>query len=101
MFTFHDIAHLTDREIQMILKEVDTKDLAVALKDSSPALQERIFGNVSEKASAEIREEMQYSGPVRKSDIEETQLRIVQIARDLEARGEIDIVRGDATDEFV
>ncbi len=101
MFVFDDIANLTDREIQMILREVDTKDLAVALKGGSEEVQDRIFGNVSERVGTMIKEEMQFSGPVRTSDVEEVQLRVVQTVRQLEEAGQVTIVRGGSTDEFV
>jgi flagellar motor switch protein FliG len=101
MFVFDDIANLTDREIQMILREVDTKDLAVALKGGSAELQERIFGNVSERVGTMIKEEIQFSGPVRMSDVEEVQLRIVQTVRQLEEAGQVTVVRGDSNDVFV
>ena len=101
MFVFDDIANLTDREIQMILREVDTKDLAVALKGGSDELQDRIFGNVSERVGTMIKEEMQFSGPVRMSDVEEVQLRVVQTVRQLEEAGQVTIVRGDTSDVFV
>ena len=101
MFVFDDIANLTDREIQMILREVDTKDLAIALKGGSEELQDRIFGNVSERVGTMIKEEMQFSGPVRTSDVEEVQLRVVQTVRQLEEAGQVTIVRGGSTDEFV
>ncbi len=101
MFVFDDIAKLTDREIQMILREVDTKDLAVALKGGSEELQNRIFGNVSERVGTMIKEEMEFSGPVRMSDVEDVQLRVVQTVRQLEEAGQITIVRGDSTDSFV
>ena len=101
MFVFDDVANLTDREIQMILREVDTKDLAVALKGGSEELQERIFGNVSERVGSMLKEEMQFSGPTRMSDVEEVQLRIVQTVRQLEEAGQVTIVRGDTSDVFV
>jgi flagellar motor switch protein FliG len=101
MFVFDDIANLTDREIQMILREVDTKDLAVALKGGSDELQERTFGNVSERVGTMIKEEIQFSGPVRMSDVEEVQLRVVQTVRQLQEAGQVTIVRGDSNDVFV
>jgi len=101
MFTFDDIANLTDREIQMILREVDTKDLAVALKGSNPELQDRIFSNMSERVGQMLKEEMDFSGPVRMSDVEDVQLRVVQTVRQLEEAGQVTIVRGDTGDEFV
>ena len=101
MFVFDDIAKLTDREIQMILREVDTKDLAVALKGGSQEMQDRIFGNVSERVGTMIKEEMEFSGPVRMSDVEDIQLRVVQTVRQLEEAGQVTIVRGDTSDTFV
>ena len=101
MFVFDDIAKLTDREIQMVLREVDTKDLSTALKGASDEMQERILGNMSERVGTMLREEMEFSGPVRTSDVEEVQLRIVQTVRQLEEAGQVTIVRGDSTDQFV
>ncbi len=101
MFTFDDIARLTDREIQLLLREVDTKDLATALKGAQPEMQDRIFSNVSERVSTMIKEEMEFSGPVRLSDVEEVQLRIVQTVRQLEEAGQITVVRGETQDVFV
>jgi flagellar motor switch protein FliG len=101
MFTFDDIARLTDREIQLVLREVDTKDLAVALKGAQPEMQDRIFSNVSERVSTMIKEEMEFSGPVRLSDVEEVQLRIVQTVRQLEEAGQVTVTRGETQDVFV
>ena len=101
MFVFDDISKLTDREIQMILREVDTKDLATALKGSSQELKDRIFGNVSERVGTMIKEEMDFSGPIRMSDVEDVQLRVVQTVRQLEEAGQVTIVRGDTSDVFV
>ena len=101
MFVFDDISKLTDREIQMVLREVDTKDLAIALKGASEELKGRIFGNVSERVGTMIKEEMDFSGPVRMSDVEDVQLRVVQTVRQLEEAGQVTIVRGDTTDVFV
>ena len=101
MFTFGDIANLTDREIQLLLREVDSKDLAIALRGSSPEMQQKIFSNVSDRVGEMMREEMDFSGPIRLSDVEEVQLRIVQTVRQLEEAGQITIVRGDVHDQFV
>ena len=101
MFTFDDIAILTDREVQLILREVDAKDLAVALRASGPEMQNKIFSNVSERVGEMMREEMDFSGPIRLSDVEEVQLRVVQTVRRLEEAGQITIVRGDVHEKFV
>jgi len=101
MFVFDDIANLTDKEIQMVLREVDSKDLAVALKGGSDEIQKRILGNMSERVSTSLKEEMQFAAPMRMSDVEEVQLRIVQTVRQLEEAGQVTIVRGDTNDVFV
>ena len=95
MYTFDDIAKQTDREIQVILREIDTKDLAVALKGGSDELTDRIFSNISERVGTMIKEEMASSGPMRMSDVEDVQLRIVQTVRRLEEEGKVTIVRGE------
>ena len=101
MFVFDDIANLTDREIQLILREVDSKELGTALKGASDEMKDRIFGNVSARVGEMMKEEMDFSGPVRMSDVEEVQLRIVQTVRQLEEAGQVTIVRGDSNDQFV
>ena len=101
MFVFDDIANLTDREIQLILREVDSKDLSTALKGAGDEMNDRIFTNVSERVGTMMKEEMEFSGPVRMSDVEEVQLRIVQTVRQLEEAGQVTIVRGDTSDQFV
>ena len=101
MFVFDDIANLTDREIQLILREVDSKDLATALKGANDEMKDRIFTNVSERVGTMMKEEMDFSGPVRMSDVEEVQLRVVQTVRQLEEAGQVTIVRGDSNDQFV
>lgn len=101
MFVFDDIANLTDREIQLILREVDSKDLSTALKGAGDEMKDRIFKNVSERVGTMMKEEMEFSGPVRMSDVEEVQLRIVQTVRQLEEAGQVTIVRGDSSDQFI
>ena len=94
MFVFEDIILLDDRAIQLVLKEVDTKELAVALKGVGEATQARIFKNMSERAAAMMKEEMEFMGPVRLRAVEESQQRIVGIIRKLEEAGEIIVARG-------
>ena len=101
MFVFDDISKLTDREIQTLMREVDQKDLVVALKASTEELKEKILGNMSERVRTFITEEMEFQGPMRLSEVEEVQLRIVQQVRQLEEQGQITIVRGDSEDSFV
>ena len=101
MFTFDDLTRLTDREIQLVLREVDTKDLSLALKGAGPDLQDKVFSNVSERVGQMIREEMEFAGPVRLSDVEEVQLRIVQTVRQLEEAGQVTLTRGEMSEVFV
>lgn len=100
MFVFEDVMTLDDRSIQMMLRDIDTKDLALALKGASPEVKEVITKNMSERAGGMLEEEMEYLGPVRLKQVEEAQQRIVSIIRKLEEAGEIVIARG-AEDEFI
>jgi flagellar motor switch protein FliG len=101
MFTFGDIVRLTDREIQILLREVDQKDLVIALKAASEELKNKILANMSEQVRIFITEEMEFLGPMRLSEVEEVQLRIVQQVRQLEEQGQVTIVRGESEDTFV
>lgn len=93
MFVFEDILRVDDRGIQAVLKEVENEELALALRTASEDLREKIFGNMSERAASLIREEMEFMGPVRVSDVENAQQKIVDIVRRLEDAGEI-IIQG-------
>lgn len=102
MFVFEDVLKVDDKGIQAILKEVDNDELGLALKTASTDLQNKIFKNMSERAAALIKEDMQYMGPVRVSDVEAAQQRIVDIVRRLEDSGEIIIAgRGGESDLVV
>lgn len=94
MFVFEDIIKLPDASIQRILREVDSKDLAKAMRGSTEEVTERIYRNMSKRASDMMRDEIKYMGPVRLRDVEDAQQRIVQITRRLEEAGEIIIARG-------
>lgn len=100
MFVFDDIAKLMDREIQTLMRDVDQKDLVVALKSASEELKDKVLGNMSERVRAFITEEMEFQGPMRLSEFEEVQLRVVQQVRQLEEQGQITIMRGDTDDQF-
>jgi flagellar motor switch protein FliG len=93
MFVFEDILLVNDKGIQALLKEIDHEELALALKTASDEMKEKIFSNMSERAAQLVREDMEYMGPVRLSDVEATQQRIVDVVRRLEDAGEI-IVAG-------
>lgn len=100
MFVFEDIVLLDDRAIQKVLREVDTAELAKALRGVEAEVQDKIFRNMSKRAAALLKEEMEYMGPVRLKDVEETQQKIVSIIRKLEDQGEIVVARS-GEDEMV
>ncbi|MBU0717077.1 MAG: flagellar motor switch protein FliG [Planctomycetes bacterium] len=89
MFIFEDIMLVNDKGIQMVLKEIENEDLALALKTATPELREKIFGNMSDRAAEMIKEDMEYMGPVRVSDVEAAQQKIVDVVRRLEDAGEL------------
>jgi flagellar motor switch protein FliG len=98
MFVFEDILRINDRGIQSVLKEVDNEELALALRTASEDLKDKILGNMSQRAGELIREEMEFMGPVRVSDVEQAQQKIVDIVRRLEDAGEI-IIAGKGSDK--
>jgi flagellar motor switch protein FliG len=100
MFVFEDIVLLDDRAIQKVLREVDTTELAKALKAVDSEVQDKIFRNMSKRAATLLKEDMDYMGPVRLKDVEEAQQRIVSIIRKLEEQGEIVVARA-GEDELV
>lgn len=94
MFIFEDVTALDNASIQRIIREVDQKDLALALKGSSEEVKERIFRNVSKRAAEMLKEDVEFMGPVRLREVEEAQQRIVSVVRKLDETGEIIISRG-------
>ncbi len=101
MFIFEDIVLMNDKYIQEILKEVDGKELTLALKGATEEIQEKIFGNMSKRAAMGIKEDMEYMGPIRLSEVEEAQQRIVEVVRSLEEAGTIVIGKGGKDAEMV
>ncbi|MEM1355203.1 MAG: flagellar motor switch protein FliG [Planctomycetota bacterium] len=102
MFVFEDILLVDDKGIQAVLKEIDNDELALALKTASQELKDKIFKNMSERAATLIAEDMEFMGPVRVTDVEQAQQRIVDIVRRLEDAGEIIIAgRGGEKDLIV
>ncbi|HHM23518.1 MAG TPA: flagellar motor switch protein FliG [Bacteroidetes bacterium] len=101
MFTFDDLILVDDRSIQKILKEVDTKELSIALKGASEEVKEKIFRNMSERAANMLREEMEYLGPLRVKDVEEAQKRILAIVSNLEESGDIVIHREGSEQDVI
>jgi len=100
MFVFEDILQLDNRAVQRFMREVDNSQLAIALKGSSEEVQTLIFANMSKRLAEQIREELDFMGPVRLKDVEESQQKIVNIIRKLEDAGEIIISRGGG-DELI
>jgi len=99
MFVFEDILKLDNRSIQTLLRQdIDNRELAIALKGSSAELQNLIFANQSKRLAAMIKEDMDYMGPVRRTDVEDAQQKIVNIVRRLQDMGEIIISRGGGDD---
>ncbi|MFN3684415.1 MAG: flagellar motor switch protein FliG [Fimbriimonadaceae bacterium] len=101
MFVFEDIVQLDDRAVQQVLREVDMKDLATALKSVKEDVQQKVFKNLSERAAAMLKEDMEFMGPVRLKVVEEAQQKIVAVIRRLEAAGEITIGRDGEEDVLV
>lgn len=101
MFVFEDITKLGDRDIQTLLKNVETSQWAMALKGSSQALQDKILRNMSTRAADNLREEISYLGSVRVSEVEIVQQKIVDIVRHLEGIGELSLPTGDKEEEYV
>lgn len=94
MFVFEDIISLDDVSIQRILREVETSDLALALKGCSEEVAECVYRNQSKRAAASLKEDMEFLGPVRLMDVEKSQQKIVSVIRRLDDAGEIIISRG-------
>ncbi|MBX3379193.1 MAG: flagellar motor switch protein FliG [Phycisphaeraceae bacterium] len=97
MFVFEDIKMVNDKGIQAVLKEVENDELALALKTASQDLQDKIFKNMSERAAQLVREDIQFMGPVKVSDVEAAQQRIVDVVRRLEEAGEV-VIQGRGGD---
>lgn len=101
MFTFEDIASIDDKGIQILLRQVNTKDLSLALKTATNRLKEKIFRNLSQRAAEFLKDEMEVKGPVKLSDVERTQQKLVKITRELEEEGKLTINREAEEEVFV
>jgi flagellar motor switch protein FliG len=93
LFVFEDVVLIDDRSLQRLFKEIDMKDLSVALKGVTDEVKEKFYKNMSKRAAEMLKEEMAYMGPVRMRDVDQAQQRIVAVVKKLEARGEIVISR--------
>jgi flagellar motor switch protein FliG len=101
MFVFEDINKLSAKDVQTVLKNVESSQWAMALKGASEDLKEKILSNMSQRAAALLVEEMDYLGAVRLSEVESVQQQIVDVIRRLEDAGEISTHSDDANEEFI
>ena len=101
MFTFEDLNKLDPGSVQTLLRSVDKDKLALALKGASDTLRDLFFSNMSERAAKILREDMEVMGPVRLKDVDEAQTGMVNIAKDLAAKGEIMIAEAKDDDELI
>jgi len=101
MFTFEDLSKLDPGSIQTLLRNVEKDKLGLALKGATDGLRDVFFSNMSERAGKILREDMESMGPVRLKDVDEAQMKMVNIAKDLANKGEIMIAGGSAEDELV
>jgi flagellar motor switch protein FliG len=101
MFVFEDLAKLDPGGVQTLLRAVEKDQLGLALKGSSDALREMFFSNMSERAAKIMREDMEGMGPVRLKDVDQAQMAMVQVAKDLAAKGEIMLVGASGDDELI
>jgi flagellar motor switch protein FliG len=100
MFMFEDLVHLDDRAVQLVLRQVETNNLAIALKGVATAVRNKVMKNMSERAGQALAEEIELLGPVRVQAVEEAQAEVVRVIRSLEEGGQIVVRRGEE-DEFV
>jgi flagellar motor switch protein FliG len=101
MFVFEDISKLQDKDIQMVLKNVETAQWAMALKGASQALQEKVMRNMSTRAAEMLKEEMSFLGRVKLAEVEALQQKIVDIVRGLEDSGQLARPSAEGEEEFV
>ena len=100
MFVFEDLVLVDDRGFQKLLRKVETMELAIALKAASEEVKEKVFRNMSERAGAMLREEMEDLGPVRMKEVSDAQTGITNIIQEMEAKGEI-IISGRRGEEII
>jgi flagellar motor switch protein FliG len=100
MFVFEDLLEVEDRSIQLILREVQSESLIVALKGASEELREKIFKNMSQRAAEMLREDLEAKGPVRLSEVESEQKEILKIVRRLAEEGQV-VIGGKGEEEYV
>ena len=101
MFVFEDLNKLDPGGVQTLLRAIDKEQLGLALKGASDGLREMFFSNMSERAAKIMREDMESMGPVRLKDVDQAQMAMVQVAKDLAAKGEIMLAGAGGDDELI
>ena len=101
MFVFDDILKLSDKDIQAVLKNVETNQWSMALKKASDELKAKIMGNLSSRAADMLREEMEYLGPTKLSEVERVQQQIVDVIRRLEDAGELNLHADEEAEQMI
>ena len=101
MFTFEDLEKLDPASIQTLIRAVDKDKLPIALKGTTESIRDLFFSNMSERAGKIMKEDMAAMGPIKLKDVEEAQQYIVNVTKDLEARGEVNIATGSEEDELI
>ncbi len=101
MFTFEDLAKVDDQSMQVLVREVEKDKWVMAMRTASPGLKKKIFGNMSERAGALLKEEIEAMGPVRLRDVEAAQREIIDIARRLESEGKVFLTGGKSKEDVL
>jgi flagellar motor switch protein FliG len=100
MFVFEDLLEMEDRGIQLVLREVQSESLIVALKGASEELREKVFKNMSQRAAEMLREDLEAKGPVKLSEVESEQKEILKVVRRLADEGQV-MIGGKGEEEYV
>lgn len=101
MFTFEDLSKIDDKSMQTLIREVEREKWVMSLRTASPQMKKKVFSNMSERAGALLREELEGMGPVRLRDVETTQREVLEIARSLEAEGKIFLATGKGKEDML
>ncbi len=101
MFTFEDLSKIDDKSMQTLIREVEREKWVLSLRTASPQMKKKVFSNMSERAGALLREELEGMGPVRLRDVETTQREVLEIARSLEAEGKIFLATGKGKEDML
>ena len=100
MFVFEDLVLVDDKGFQKVLRKIETKELAIALKAASDEVKEKVFSNMSERAAEILKEEVEAMGAVRMSEVAHAQQTVTRIIQDMEAKKEV-IISGRGGEEFI